>query len=75
MNKKELKKLWTRVAKGEISEREAEELMEGKKTQPEGSVREIKGKSKRDEPSEAVHKGQNHTRKRKKPIKVREVKK
>ena len=34
MERRELKKLWTEVAKGKISEKEARDLMNGKKTQP-----------------------------------------
>jgi len=58
MNKKELKKLWTRVAKGEISEREAQDLIKPEKTQPESPVQEFEGKSKKD-----------HTHKRKQVLK------
>ena len=56
-----LKKIMNDLAAGHISKKEAEELMEEEKTQPETPVEEIEGKSKKD-----------HTQKRK--TKSREVK-
>lgn len=64
MDKKELKKLWTRVAKGEISEKEAINLISDEKTQPEGSVSKFEG-------SEKKYKGKKdikNTRKRLKQV-------
>ena len=59
MNIKEKKLLMTRVAKGEISEKEAQNLINSKKMQPGGSNKEIGALEK-------------HTRKRK-SIKLQEV--
>lgn len=41
MDQKEIKKLMTRVAKGEISEKEAELLINPEKTQPQNPEQEI----------------------------------
>ena len=43
MDKKELKKLMTKVAKGEVSQKEADILIKGKKTQPDKPKQRIKG--------------------------------
>ncbi len=58
-NKKRLKLLMTKVAKGEITEREAQELIKPDKTPQIKPEQEFEGK---------------HTHKRKKAIKSREVK-
>ena len=47
MNNKELKKLMTRVAKGEVSEKEAESLIKSKKVSQKRPVGQIKGNTRK----------------------------
>lgn len=58
MEKKELKKIMTKLAKGEISQKEVQLIINPKKRAPQSPVQEFKGKS--------------HARKRK--TKLKEVK-
>ena len=60
MEKKELKKIMTDLAKGKISQKEVDLLIKSKKTHPEALKQQIKGKP--------------NTHKRKKIIKSKEVK-
>ncbi len=61
---KYLKRIMTDLAAGHISKEEADMLVKGLKTHQEGPVKQKKGKPKKDQ-----------THKRKKSIKLREVKK
>ena len=65
MDKIKLKKIMNDLAAGHISKKEAQDLINEIKTQPEAPVGEIKGKSKEDEPK-------INTRKRKKVLKNKE---
>ena len=53
MDKKKLKKLMTRVAKGEISEKEAKRIIDNNKTKNR-SKEKVEGKSKRDVPKKKI---------------------
>jgi len=63
MNNKELKKLMTKVAKGEISKEEADRIIKQEKMHQDKPKQESKGKLRKD-----------HTHKRKKSNKTKEVK-